>query len=107
MADAKVYFTAGLPTGAGPLPTAPTISVAAGTGQVVVTIDGDADVTNYVLYKSGADSIWTAGGNRSGDGDVTITNLDNNTPYTITCYSVSVNGLSSTPASAVTVILGQ
>ena len=82
-------------------PSVPTFSVAPGTNSVVVTIDGDAGVTNYVKYKTSSGTSWSDGGSRSGDGDVTISNLDNDTPYIIEVYSVDAAGLNSTPGVAV------
>ena len=90
---------------AGSIPTAPVVSLATGTNQVTVTIDSDASVTNYLKYKSSAHSSWQDGGSRSGDGDITVTSLSNNTPYIFIVYSMSAGGLFSTPGVAVTATL--
>ena len=90
---------------AGDPPAAPTVTLAAGTGQVVVTIDGDAGVTNYVKYKGSADTAWQAGGSRSGDGDVTVSNLSNDIPYIIIVFSKDGSDLYSPPALASIVTL--
>ncbi len=84
-------------------PTAPTITAAAGTGSVTITIDGAAGVTNYVKYK-GNQTAWQDGGSRSGDGDVVISSLDNDIVYTFVAYSES-GGLYSPPSPAANVTL--
>ena len=89
----------------GAAPNAPSITCTAGTNQVTVTIDGDDSVTNYVLYKAATDSDWTAGGNRSGDGDVVVSSLDNDVPYTFCAYSKNAEGLNSLPSASQTVRL--
>jgi hypothetical protein len=76
-------------------PNAPVFTIEAGTNQVTLTIDGDADVTNYARYRGPSDTDWVAGGNRSGDGTITVTGLDNNVPYVFEVYSVDVAGNSS------------
>lgn len=90
---------------AGSAPAAPAISLVTGTNQVVVTIDGDAGVTNYLKYKTSAHSIWQDGGSRSGDGDLTVTGLSNDTPYIFVCYSQAASSLISAPGVAVTATL--
>ena len=82
-------------------PGVPTFTVATGVNAVTVTIDSDASVTNYVRYKGSSDTTWQDGGSRSGDGDVTVSSLDNDVPYIIEVYSVDAAGLSSTPGVAV------
>ncbi len=94
----------GLGFGAASAADAPSISAAAGTLAVTITIDGDAGVTNYLLYKRSTDTTWTAGGNRSGDGDITVSSLLNDVPYTFVAYSTTGAG-ASTPSPAVTVRL--
>ncbi|OQA02132.1 MAG: hypothetical protein BWY71_00136 [Planctomycetes bacterium ADurb.Bin412] len=84
-------------------PAAPTITATAGTGSVTITIVGAAGVTNYVKYK-GNHTAWQDGGSRSGDGDVTVSGLDNDIVYTFVVYSES-GGLYSTPSPAVNVTL--
>jgi len=86
-------------------PSAPTLSCAAGTASVTATIDGDAGVTNYLVYKKPADTDWTAGGNRSGDGDITVSSLENDIPYVFVAYSKSAEGAYSVPSAPVQVTL--
>lgn len=85
---------------AGAAPTAPTFSVVAGTDSFTLTIDGDAGVTNYVLYAKTSDSAWSDGGSRAGDGDVVISPLDPGVAYILCVYS-SDAGTLSIPALAV------
>jgi len=92
---------------AGTEPDPPTFTTATGANSVTLTIDGDAGVTNYVVYKASSDTAWLAGGNRSGDGDVTVSSLDNDVPYIFTVYSVDGAGLSSTPGVAVNITLSE
>ena len=87
------------------LPTAPTISVVAGTASAVVTIAGDAGATHYAKYKGTGDTSWQDGGSRSGDGDITISNLLDDVPYIITVYSIDADGFTSAPAVGVLVTL--
>jgi hypothetical protein len=68
-------------------PTAPTITAESEDNTIVVTIDGDSGVTNYVLYKLTSETEWTAGGNRSGDGDVIVIDLIIGY-YNVVAYSV-------------------
>jgi len=89
----------------GSLPTTPTFTTATASGQATLTITGDAGATNYVKYKASADAAWTDGGSRSGDGDVTINNLSNDTPYIVIIYSIDADGLCSYPALAVMLTL--
>lgn len=95
---------------AGEMPSTPVISIAAGVGQVTVTISGsDATSTNYVLYKGSSDTAWQVGGSRVGDGDVVVTGLENNNPYIFITYSeegVSGEGIVSLPSAAIPVTLG-
>lgn len=80
-------------------PTAPVITVEAGDSSLTVTIDSDAGVTNYVYYKKTSSSAWTAGGNRSGDGNVVIGSLAFGS-YNILAYS-SNEGVYSLPSNLV------
>ncbi|MCK4960156.1 MAG: hypothetical protein KAT00_12170 [Planctomycetes bacterium] len=91
-------------TGTLAAPSAPTVTLAEGDGQITATIAGDAGASHYVLYKKPADTGWCAGGNRTGDGDVTIADLDNNVPYMFVVYSF-VDSIPSLPAVAQTVTL--
>ena len=95
----------GLGFGSASAASAPSISAAAGTLAVTITIDGDADVTNELLYKRSTDIAWTSGGSRAGDGDITVSSLLNDIPYTFVAYSTDPRGV-STPSPAVTVTLG-
>lgn len=86
-------------------PAAPSMSVAAGSGSVVATIDGAAGVTNYLRYR-GNHSTWQDGGSRSGDGTITVTGLSNDVPYIFEAYSAS-GGLVSLSSPAVAVTLAE
>lgn len=88
-------------------PAAPTISAAAGTAQVTVTVDGDAGVTNYLKYKSSSQSAWQDGGSVSGDGDIVVTGLSNDTPYIFCVYSQASAGPYSLPSAALIVTLAE
>jgi len=81
------------------VPGTPTFTMATGSNAVTLTIDGDAVATNYVVYKGTTDNDWVAGGNRSGDGDVTVSSLTDDIPYVFTVYSVvsSINSLFAIP----------
>ena len=82
------------------VPTAPTITAAddeTGT-SVTVTIDGPALATNYVLYRRTDATSWSAGGNRSGDGDVTVGSLTDGQSYYFYAYA-SVAGVTSAPSN--------
>ncbi|MCP4707610.1 MAG: hypothetical protein GY869_03210 [Planctomycetes bacterium] len=77
-------------------PTAPTFTASVSGDDLTVTVDGDADVTNTVYYKAVGDLAWTASG-RSGDGDVTISDLDDGS-YLLTVVSSTAGGTLSLPA---------
>ena len=83
---------------------APSISAAEGSLSVTITIDGDTGVTNYLLYKASSDIIWTDGGSRAGDGDIEVTGLTAQVPYTFIVYSTGGGG-NSPPSPAVEVTL--
>jgi len=88
-------------------PTAPSLSISLSTTTATVTIDSDAGVTNYVKYKGSGDTTWQDGGDRSGDGDVAVADLDYNIPYIFVAYSKTAGGLYSTPSVAVIVTLAE
>ena len=90
----------GLGTGTPAPPAAPAITLAAGTGQVVVTIAGDAGATHWLKYKGSSHTSWQDGGSRSGDGDITVTGISNNVPYIFVAYSQVNSGPFSTPSVA-------
>ena len=86
-------------------PTAPTLSAVQLTDTSIrATIDGDAGVTNNLLYRASSDLAWTSGGNRSGDGDIDITGLTTGTEYLILAYSDNGNSL-SVPSNEISVTL--
>ena len=86
-------------------PPAPTISLAAGTAQVVATIAGAAGATHYLKYKGSSHTEWQDGGSRSGNGDITVTGLSNDVPYIFIAYSQIDSGPFSSPAVASLVTL--
>ena len=83
-------------------PAAPAITATAGTGSVTVTLDGDAGVTNYVVYKTSGAAAWTSGGSRSGDGDVVISGLTAGTTYLVSAYSDNGEYSTFAPVQVVT-----
>jgi len=85
----------------GDTPTTPTVTSATSTTTVTLTIDSDAGVTNYAVYKGAGDISWQAGGNRSGDGDIEIAGLDYNVSYVFVVYSESAGGDISLPSIAI------
>ena len=85
-------------TSAGSIPSTPTAVMTIGSNAVTFTIDGDSGVTNYVKYKAFGDSAWTAGGSRSGDGDVTISGLSDGVDYYFIIYSETDTSLISGPS---------
>jgi len=88
-------------------PTAPTVTSATSITTITLTIDGDASVTNYVVYKGTGDIGWQSGGSRSGDGDVTVTGLDYNIPYVFIVYSKTAGGYYSPPSIAIPITLSE
>ncbi len=101
-------FVAGilLSVGSAPtLPSTPTLALTAGTNSVTAAITGDAGVTHYLKYKASSDISWLAGGNRSGDGDITVSGLSNDVPYIFIVYSQKTTGIVSLPSLAVVATL--
>ena len=91
-------------TGTISIPTTPTVTVAAGTLAFTATISGDAGVTNYLKYKTASGSAWLDGGSRSGDGDITVSSLNNDVTYIIVVYSINdLTDVVSLPSYAQTV----
>ena len=66
-------------------PTATVVDDETGT-SFTVTIDGQAGATNYVFYKRSDHDAWSSD-SRSGDGDVQVTDLRNNTWYDVLVQS--------------------
>lgn len=73
-------------------PTTPVISLVSSGNAVTVSITGDVAVTNTLVYKKSTASGWTAGGSRSGDGDITVSDLDYDCVYIFSCYSTDAAG---------------
>lgn len=79
------------------IPTTPTIITSLDGNDITVTIDGDSGATNYLYYKSLGATSWTTT-SRSGDGDITLTDVaDGN--YLLTAVS-KVGNVYSLPAIA-------
>lgn len=79
------------------VPGAPDISVTQlSDTSFRVTFDGDAAVTNYVIYATQADGgdNWSDGGNRAGDGDVDVAGLVSGGSYYVQGYSTNADGKS-------------
>lgn len=75
--------------------TQPTIKVVAEGTTVTITIDGDDDVTNQLMYLASADTDWTNGGQHVGDGDIVISDLTRGTTYIFSAYSISGDSIVS------------
>ena len=88
--------------GGGDPPAVPAISLAGGADSITVTIDGDAGVTHYVVYKTSGAAAWTSGGSRSGDGDVVIAGLTAGTTYLVSAYSDNGEYSTFAPVQVVT-----
>jgi hypothetical protein len=96
----------GKATVSGYVPAAPAITAEVDgdlTGVLTVTIAGDAGVTHTVLYKLAEASMWSDGGSRTGDGEVSITGLASGT-YQVMAYS-SYDGHNSSPSNLATATL--
>ena len=84
------------------LPVAPTFTIVPGVHAVTVSVEGeDQTVTHVVQYKGTDDREWNSGGSVVGDGDVEITQLDNEVPYIISVHGTSGAGFVSLPAVSV------
>jgi len=86
-------------------PTTPTLTVTAGDGSAVAAITGDSGVTHYLYYKAGSGTAWLAGGNRVGNGNITVTGLSDSVVYIFVVFSQKANGIVSLPSSAVMITL--
>ncbi len=103
----EVHFPDGFfgdyPGGAGAAPGTPTLTLSVSGTTVTATIDGDAGVTNYLVYKVASDSAWTAGGDRVGDGDLVVAGLSTGVRYSFVAFSL--NGTIYSPPSLVQEVL--
>jgi len=72
--------------------------------SVTATVDGDAGVTNTLYYRKSGDAAWTAGESRTGDGDITQSDLTSGTLYTFVVVSDSA-GIRSLPSASVAVVV--
>lgn len=79
----------------GVLATTPTIKAVADGTTVTITIDGDDDVINQLMYKASADTDWTDGGQHEGDGDIVIEGLTRGTTYIFSAYSSTGDAIAS------------
>lgn len=76
------------------IPAAPSITAfSVGAGQVVVTVDGDAGVTNEFFHRLTGVAAVTSGGTVAGDGDITATGLTNGAVYEGFAQSYNASGL--------------
>ncbi len=89
----------------GSRPTTPTISSAVSGQTVTITIDGDSGVTNYLKYMRVSDSSWIDGGSRSGDGDISVADLSDDTVYVFVVHSENDEGVVSLTSTAAVVTL--
>ena len=89
------------PTGGGDRPSTPTLSLSVAGSTVTATIDGDAGVTNYLVYWKAGEVDWPSGGTRSGDGDIEVNGLTPDVTYIFQAYSESdgTSSLFSLPAT--------
>jgi len=95
----------GLGSGTAVRPQTPTLSIITSDGSVTATLAGDAGTTHYLKYKTSAHTTWQNGGSRSGNGNIIVTGLDNETPYIFIAYSQTGSGPVSLPAVAVSATL--
>ena len=63
-------------------------------------MDGDAGATNTLYYRAAGGTSWTTGSNRSGDGTIAQTGLDDNTTYDFIVVSSS-GGYNSVPSACI------
>ncbi len=85
-------------------PSTPTLTVSVSGTTATATIDGDAGVINFLVYKAANDTEWTAGGSRSGDGTIVVAGLSEGVRYTFIAYSLS-SGTYSIPSVAVDILI--
>ena len=89
----------------GTQPGEPSITVeSTSSGEAIVTVDGDAAVTNRLFYRQAADAAWTTGLTRSGDGTITQTGLTAGELYSFVVVSES-GGYYSKPSNVVTIAI--
>lgn len=86
-------------------PTTPVLSVVTGTNSATATIIGEAGCIHYLYYKNSDDSAWRDGGNRTGNGTLTVTGLSNNVPYLFVAISKNTPGIFSLPSIVVLLTL--
>lgn len=98
-------FFGDYPGGLGDSPSAPAISVSVSDRTATITFDGDAGVTNYLFCKAAGDSAWTVVGNRSGDGDISKSDLSAGVRYTFVGYSWNATGGNSGPSITLDVLI--
>jgi len=96
----------GLGFGLPAAPDAPAISVVASGNSIIASIVGEAGATHHLKYKGSSNTAWQAGGNRVGDGTITIANLEYDVPYILIANSF-LNGLWSLPAVAMIINLAE
>ncbi len=87
----------------GVLASTPVITAVADGTTVTITIDGDDDVTNQLLYMALGDEDWTNGNQHVGDGDIEISDLERGTTYMFTAYSSTPDAVASLPAPAISI----
>jgi len=74
-------------TGTLDAPAPPTIAVTLDGTTAAVAITGAAGATHYCKYKKTTESAWTDGGNRSGNGSISIAGLETGHAYIFMVYS--------------------
>jgi len=87
-------------TGTLAAPAAPTISVILDGTTAAVAITGDAEVTHHCKYKKTTETDWTDGGSRTGDGNISIENLETSATYVFIAQS-ELSGAYSVHSNAV------
>jgi len=87
------------------VPTAPTLAIAVSGTTVTATITGDAGLTHYLKYKASSAAAWVDGGSRSGDGTITVADLDYDAHYIFVAYTKSANNLYSLPSVGLIVLI--
>lgn len=80
-------------------PATPQITVAVSGTTATVSITGAAGAVHQLYYRKEAETDWTAGATRTGDGDLSASGLDASTGYWFMVVS-TVGGEDSLPSAS-------